>query len=332
MTDPGVPSAEPVADRHRFVSPTRSTQWAVFAAGTIVILFVWLGPATRNVHWVNGDLLTYRQTLDLMRHGAGYYDAAVTALQDHSEVRFLRTPIMFWFWERTGLFTWPATLAVIVAVGILVGILSWPLAGLGIELWLVGVNHPFGSEQWGYNEVWALPFVLLAMLGVRRERWWLAAMSALVAALVRETAVLVLVGGAIGAICFKRPLVPWITACLAWAVFIVWHLTQVFPRLEPSPTGPASAGSVFHVLDMFGVWLVPLSAVIVVYALWRTRFTLEWLLVAPVSIAIPLAGFWLYRPYWSYLVLPPAVALLGFPSSAVRAWRLGSRSPTSPVT
>jgi hypothetical protein len=332
MTDPDVRTEGVLAARTKFVSPKRSMQWAVFAVGTIAIVFVWLGPAARHVRWVNGDLLTYRQTLDLMRHGVGYYDAVVTALHDHSEVRFFRTPIMFWFWQRTGLFSWPATLAVIVVVGVLVGTLSWPLAGLGIELWLVGVNHPFGAEQWGYNEIWALPFVLLAMLGVRRERWWLAAMSALIAALVRETAVLVLVGGAIGAIFFKRPPVPWITACLAWSVFIVWHLTQVFPRLEPSATGPASAGSVSHVLDMFGVWLVPLSAVIVVYALWRTRFTLEWFLVAPASIAIPLAGFWLYRPYWSYLVLPPAVALLGTPSLVAKARRLGSRSLVPPVT
>jgi hypothetical protein len=332
MTDPDVQSADIVAGRRKLVGPERSTQWALFAIGTIAILFVWLGPATRHIRWVNGDLLTYRQTIDLMRHGVGYYDAVATALHDHSEVRFFRTPIMFWFWERTGLFSWPATLAVIVAVAALVGTLSWPLAGLGIELWLVGVNHPLGVEQWGYNDVWALPFVLLAMLGVRRERWWLAALSALAAAMIRETAVLVLVGGAIGAFAFKRPLVPWIAACFAWAVFILWHLSQVFPRLEPSPTGPASAGSALHMLDMFGVWLVPLSAVIVGYALWRTRFTIEWFLVAPILICIPLAGLWLYRPYWSYLVLPPAVGLLGNSSSYVRVRRLGSRSLVLPVT
>jgi hypothetical protein len=295
----------------RLFPPRRSTQWLLFVGGTVVILFVWLGPATRNVRWVNGDLLTYRQILDLMRHGVGYYDATSAVLHDHSAIRYFRTPVIFWFWARTGTFSWPATLGLVVAVGTLVGMLSWPLAGLGIEVWLVGINHPFGTEQWGYNEIWALPFILIAMLGIRRERWWLAAASALAAALIRETAVLVLVGGTVGALILRRPLVPWIAACFAWAAFMVWHISQVFPRLVPSPTGPASAGSVIHALDMFGAWLIPLSAVIVGYALWRSRFTAEWFLVAPALICIPLAGLWLYRPYWSYLVFPPAVALLG---------------------
>jgi hypothetical protein len=313
----GCPMREEVSDHSstlrswRVLPPRRSTQWLLFVGGTVVILFVWLGPASRNVRWVNGDLLTYRQILDLMRHGVGYYDAASAVLQDHSAIRYIRTPFMFWIWQWTGTFSWPATLGLIVVIGSLVGTLSWPLAGLGVEVWLVGVNHPFGTEQWAYNEVWALAFILLAMLGIRRERWWFAALSALAAALIRETAVLVIVGGAVGALVLRRPLIPWIAACFAWTAFMVWHVSEVFARLDPSATGPASAGSVFHALDMFGVWLIPLSAVVVGYAVWRCRFTAEWFLVVPVLVCIPLAGLWLYRPYWSYLVLPPAVALLG---------------------
>jgi hypothetical protein len=289
----------------------RTVQWAIFAVGTVIILGLWLGPFARNVRWVNGDQLTYQRILEHMRAGEDYYQATVSQLQDHSYIRYFRMPVMFWFWAGTGSFSWASTLLVLVVTGGLVGVLSWPLAGLGIELWLVGLSHPFGTEQWGYNEVWALPFVLLAVLGVRRERWWLAALSVLAAALIRETAVLFLVGGAVGAYVLSRPLPPWIAACLAWVVFMVWHVSRVLPLLAPSAGGPAPAGSLWHALDMFGAWLIPLSALIVVYALWRARFTFEWFLAVPALVLIPLAGFWMYRPYWSYLVLPIAVSLCG---------------------
>jgi hypothetical protein len=303
--------ASPLARARSVVGDRGTSGWLIFVVGTLAIVSLWLGPFSKDVHWVNGDQISYQRIIEQMRSGDDYYSATALVLHDHEAVRYFRTPVMFWIWQRTDLYTWPATLIVLIISSVLVGVLSWPLAGLGVELWLVGINHPIGTEQWGYNEVWALPFVLLAMFGIRRERWWLAAFAALAAALVRETAVLFLLGGAFGALWLKRPLIPWVAACSGWAVFMVWHLTRTFAVLEPSSTGPGSAGSLWHALDMFGAWLFPLSAVVVLYALWKAWGTHEWFFAAPGLCVLPLAGLWLYRPYWSYLVLPPAIALLG---------------------
>jgi hypothetical protein len=37
----------------------------------------------------------------------------------------------------------------------------------------------------------------------------------------------------------------------------------------------------------------------------------EWFITAPILVLLPIAGVWVYRPYWSFLVLPMAVVLLG---------------------
>jgi hypothetical protein len=298
--------------RARFPQIPRSVQWALFAVATSVIAIVWLSP--RSVSWVNGDLVAYQRTVDLMRGDQGYYPAMTQALRETSgppsTVAAYRTPTIFWLWRWTGL-SWPLVFVVIVSCGVLVGILSWPLAGLGVMFWLVVTAFPPGSEQWGYQEPWAVLALLFGLLALRHERWDLAALAILVAALVRETAVLALAGGLVGALWFKRPAWPWLAGLTTWFAFMAWHATKARPFLTDGYRPGSGAVGIGGVMDMAGVWLGPIGIIIVLAALWRARFSPDWFICAPILVVVPLAGLIIFRPYWSWLCLPIAVALLG---------------------
>src|SRR5947207_2209243 len=80
-------------------------------------------------------------------------------------------------------------------------------------LWLMlTARPPSGVAEWAWNEIWALVPVLISLLLIRRRRWGWAAFAALLAACIRETAVLVLVGGLIGAIARRDTWRPWAAA------------------------------------------------------------------------------------------------------------------------
>jgi hypothetical protein len=278
----------------------------------VVIAIFWLSP--RTVSWVNGDLIAYKRTVELMREGQGYYPAMTQALEETSgppsTVTAYRTPTIFWLWRWTGL-SWPLVFLVIVSCGVLVGILSWPLAGLAVAFWLVVTAFPPGSEQWGYQEPWAVLPLLLGLVAVRKDRWALAAIAVLVAGLIRETTALALVGGLVGAVWFKKPWWPWVACLTAWVAFIGWHAHSARPFLTDGYRPPAGQVGVGAVMEMAGVWLGPLGIVIVLASLWRARFSPDWFICAPILVLIPLAGVVIFRPYWSWLSLPVAVALLG---------------------
>src|SRR5436305_1973619 len=174
----------------------------IFAVGCIAATAVWIGvvgPSSQR----DVDLETYQDTVLLMRSGQGYYEAMTEGLRatvgPASTVRAYRLPTVFWVWRTPGMFSWPATFAMLVATSLLVAFASDPLVGIVCLLWLATVAHPVGAEQWAFVEFWALPWVIGAMLAIRAGRYGLACVLAFGVATIRELCVLLLIGGAIAA-------------------------------------------------------------------------------------------------------------------------------------
>jgi hypothetical protein len=297
--------------------PPRSAQWAGFATGIALLAVLWLTPWVAfipPVHYVHPDQLVYENTLNLMKHGEGYYPAAAQALAHvyHAPASILevRTPVIFWVWQLTGI-SWPVAFVVIALCGLLVGYLSWPLAGLPVVSWLLlTARPPSGVADWAWNETWALLPVLVSLLLIRKRRWGWAALAALLAACTRETAVLVLVGGLVGAVAKRETWRPWVVALGGWVAFMIWHAHEVWPYLTHNGFPMGFGGGWRYVLDMAGANIGILAGAVILFVIWRTRWSFDWFFGLPL-LMLPLVGFFYYRAYWSWLVLPLAVAMLG---------------------
>src|SRR5206468_4192519 len=111
--------------------------------------------------------------------------------------------------------------------------LSAPMWGLLVAFWLAIVTRPPGMEFWGWVEIWTLPLILVAMLALRRERWTAAVALALLAALVRELAVLLLIGGILAAWTSRRSLFPWALAIVVWIAALLAHIAATRSFLVP---------------------------------------------------------------------------------------------------
>jgi hypothetical protein len=281
-------------------------------AAAIVVLWLWVLQRPADV---GPDLEVYSRTVSEMRQGHGYYQAMYDALSavngPPSEARSYRFPTVFYLWWFTGL-TWPLVLAVIIVAGWEVSLISHPVVGVFCAVYLATIARPPSVPAvYGWIELWALPLVLAAILAIRRDRWTLAAVCVLAAALVRETVAPVLVAGAVAAWLSHRSLRPWLIASAAWLSFLAWHLSHVLL----SPTGTemslVGTGGLWAALNMAGPAIAPVGAIVTVIALWRARFTPEWWLTLPLLVGIPLIGLIASRDYWGILVFPVALALAG---------------------
>jgi hypothetical protein len=106
---------------------------------------------------------------------------------------------------------------------------------------------------------------------------------------------------------------PWLVSLAAWSAFLAWHVTQVRPYLVAvGKEQPMFGGGGFNaVAAMAGPYTFGVGLAIVVYTLWKTRWTPAWWMAGPLLILIPLAGVVLDRNYWGFMVLPTALALIG---------------------
>ncbi len=273
-------------------------------AAAIVVLWLWVLQRPSDV---GPDLEVYSRTVTEMRQGHGYYQAMYDALSavngPPSEARSYRFPTVFYLWRFTGL-TWPLVLAVIIVAGWEVSLISHPVVGVLCAVYLATIARP------------------------PRDRWTLAAVCVLAAALVRETVAPVLLSGAVAAWLSHRPLRPWLIGSTAWLAFLAWHLSLVLL----SPTGTemslVGTGGLWAALNMAGPAIAPVGAIVTIVALWRARFTAEWWLTLPLLVGIPLLGLIASRDYWGILVFPIALAL-AFERHVRPEMNPGSTAPTT---
>jgi len=306
--------------------------WWVFAIGAVLIGAVWLtvpGGGSPDV-----DMAVYHRTVEQMRTGADYYTAMSDAMREAgigpaSKVTSFRLPTIFVVW-RWCCFSWAWALIVVLVTGVLVGIAAFPLVGLAVMLWLAAVLHPVSVEQWAFVEAWALPTLVGALVAIRADRWTVAAILALGAAVIREQAALVLVGGLAAAVVSRKPKAPWLLALGAFAGFLAWHAMQVQPFLVDAGVDIPllGGGGVGSILAMAGPSSSVLGLAVVCWAIWRARFRPEWWAAIPILVLIPLAGTLTSRTYWGLLVLPLAAALLGEPTGEPKE-RISSHGMTA---
>jgi hypothetical protein len=297
---------------------SRRLQWLVAAAGlTALTIAILSGPELEPVV----DHFVYERTIQRMQDGEGYYPAMDASLREYigpaATLRAFREPTAFWWWTATNTYRRPFAIALAILCGVLVGHLTSPMWALAVGGWLLVSTNTFSHQLWGYVHVWAIPLVLLTFWAARRDRWTLAALAAFVTAIVMELAVLLLVGGLVGAIRGDEDHRPWLIAIGAWVAFVAWHVANVTPFLEPSgDEAPLiGTGNLVAVVIMAGPH-TGLGFLIAVYVLITRRFHPLWWLCAPVIALIPLSGLIVERGYWGYLVLPLAVCLLGVPATA----------------
>jgi hypothetical protein len=296
-------------------------EWVASSAVLAVVFGLGAFVLQERREMTDTDLAVYATVVAEM---GSYYDEMEHALATQgdgpaSTLRAYRLPTLFWVWSSTGSYTWLGVVVVIVASAALVGVMVRPLAGAAVGGWLLLMTHELGAgvvvNRWGWVEYWTLPLVLGALLAIQKQRWILGLCLILLAALSRELAAPVLVTGAIGASVAGTRVWPWLVGVCTWVGFFVWHTAEVLPRLadrgfEKPLIDPSGISGV---LSQSGAFAGAAGLLLVVYVLWTRRLTAIWFVTLPLVAGIPLAGIITDRVYWSILVLPVAVALLGFP-------------------
>jgi hypothetical protein len=298
----------------------------VVAGISIILVSIgfWLyAPTQADSEMIDHALFT--KTVDEMRAGAGYYEAmersfAVVYGPDRAEltetVRGFRPPTTFLFWmllpdDRA---IWLVYVGVAAISGVLASrIARHPLIGTVVTAYLLAVGmlnvNGLWTAQFTATELWAIPFMLGAVLAVMRERWWLAAMLGLAATSVRETAATLVLAGAGLATLGRLPRKPWFIAVLTATVLYFVHASLAAPFIEPGvaaalPSRAEIPGSVLRIIG-FGLPAGPvLGSILWIAALWNLFRSQQHSLLLASYLALPLVGLVLERHYWGILVVP----------------------------
>ncbi|MEX2654974.1 MAG: hypothetical protein WD532_08100 [Acidimicrobiia bacterium] len=271
------------------------------------------------------DHRLYRFVLDGMKSGEGYYSAMTAALDglygtERAEltqnVRAYRMPTIFvllsfvpneqWIW---GLFV-----AVVGLAGIGASRLAArPYLGVLVFGYLLSigmlVEGGVRNAQFLTTELWAVPVLLWSVAMAIRERWWPAALLALFAVLIRETAAPLLMAGVVMAVVGRLPWKPWLTAGIAAVAAYAAHAATVLKWIDRDvgtsiAQEPSSPQVILDIVE-FGL---P-AATVLGLTLWLLAVAHVWkqnrarsLLIAP--LLLPFAGLLIDREYWGILVVP----------------------------
>lgn len=291
------------------------------------------------------DILLYEEIVDAVRHGGNYYEVAA------SELRAGHYPLRPFFTMRPpGLARIQAALPLPLIVALLYALVlavmaawafwfraslsRWPGQAVAIALLAGGLMAFVQADLWAFHEIWAGLLVALALVVRRPGRWIEAVALGLMAALIRETAVLALAVMAAAAWVEgeRREAFGWAAAIAIVALalaFHAWGVSQVVGPLDqasPGWSGLLGPGFFIHsVRAATALVLAPewLAAVLVVLALlgWcacRDPLALRVLGVI-LSYAAVLSLFARVDTfYWVLLVAPLMLVGLAFAPDALR--------------
>lgn len=289
----------------------------------IAIGFAFYAPATADTEMIDHALFT--EAVDEMRSGSGYYQAmedafAVVYGPERAEltesVRGFRPPTTFLLWrllpnERA---IWLLFVAVAAVCGILASQLAaQPIAGVVVTAYLLAVGmlnvNGTWTAQFAATELWAIPFMLGAVLAIRRERWWLAAGLGLAAVAIRETSATLLLAGLGLALLGRVPWKPWVTSAVAAGGLYAGHAALAGPFIEPGlaaalPSRAEIPGSLLRIVG-FGLPAGPVIGLVLwLIAGWFVWRTQKHPLLLLSYLSLPLIGLVLERHYWGILVVP----------------------------
>jgi hypothetical protein len=298
---------------------------AVTAVGIAIVcaVYAWYVPATPNAEMIDHRL--YRLTVEAMRDGAGYYESMDQAFDvvygsDRGalieNVRAYRMPTSFYLFsllpsEAT---VWYLFVVLAGVSGVVASYLvKRPPLGIAVTAYLLSLGmlqfEGGWSAQFMTTELWAVLPILGAVLMVQNGRWWPAAILALTAMLIRETAATVLIVGVVMAGLGRVPRKPWLSAFALGAAGYVLHARAALDHIEPGVGGGllAEVVSVLSVPQMMGFGLPGMLVTGPVLWAFAVRYAVvehrHWPITAA-PLALPIAGLIIDREYWGILVVP----------------------------
>ena len=270
----------------------------------LCVLYAVLPPARGQERFV--DQVINRETVQSMRHGAGYYPAMDRALRRHggpvSSVRAYRLPTVFLLWRALpgGRAVWLLFVTLVAVTGfLLLDITAVPIMAPLVAWYLLNGARPHVGGTWVDQhlivELWAVPAVAGALWAWRRTKWVAAAG--------------LVVGGLLAAHVLHRPRRPWLLAVgavtagvAAQSVLASGHLVA-----HGSEIGLLGTGGPDRVATMMGVGLrhpMILGPLIWVLAAARLAADRELRLLMLFYVTLPFTGFFVGRDYWGFLVVP----------------------------
>lgn len=227
------------------------------------------------------DAQTHINVLRAMKSGTPYYKAYPQVMSSYTGVRpgelwNVRQPWLYWLWAilpgpGDGLIWALLVLSsfAVVATGVFVA--QWlkpPFAIPAAALVAVPLLHSLVSRNAVMAESWAVCLVLLclacyalALNSPRWRAWTVAAVAfAVLAALIRELAVLPLIVGLVAALLYRRrkfDIVAWSAGLLMYVAFYAVHAAIAIPMLSHAPNR-IGAGGFWNLLEgiRFGNMLI----------------------------------------------------------------------------
>lgn len=306
--------------------PDRRRRLAVAGvAGVLAIIAAAAAPERQRLR--HYDHVAFVEAVRRVRGGDGVYQAFIAGMEHIGayvdEVRAVRQPWILALWGLLPESALRWSFFLIVAFGGAVVASRFtrrPEIGLAVGAWVAIAGVYGGVDAWLIFELWTVPLVLGCCLAWLRERDWIAAVFALGAVLLRETAVLLPLGFLAGAAWQRRSIKPWLGALAVAAVVLALHWYWAEPYLDPegrsatlAGTGGFRAVAAMTSILGFSTTLSSLSDVVGL-AVWMIGLVLLWrsaLRPALPLALIPLLGLVVNRPYWGFLAMPLCLTALG---------------------
>jgi hypothetical protein len=297
---------------------------------TAAVCFGWATTTGHDTH-LNIDHAVYLSTVHFMRRGSGYYPAMNRALRAYigpaATPRAFRPPTIFLFWQLL-----PNDRVIWLLLVVLVGLAAIALGRVVRVRWIAPVIAAYllynAWNKFTLVELWGCLIVIGAVFAWSHGYRILAVVLGTVAALVRETTVLFLIGGLIAAHRSKQRRWPWIAGLAISATSFALESHFVSPYLSAHGTESPLLGTgrpPFSIARWMGFGLPigpilgPILWVVACLALLgelpRVRGQRRWSpphgfdeLLLP-YLALPILGVLVTRDYWGVLVVPFTLAL-----------------------
>lgn len=260
------------------------------------------------------DLMVNRLTVDGLRAGLGYYEAMDSAMRavgngPVESVRAFRLPTLYLAWsllpegDRWELAF--SFVAVALLTGLLVRLAHHPIAAVLPAVWAIAVVLDYPNLV----EVWAVVGVVAAMVAWREHLDWASAALALGAALIRETAALLILVLLVTALVRRRDVRPWLLAALVLGVAVILHAHSAQPWLVPEGQGREAV--LFGLVEFPHslVWLLGYRLPFALLGLLAWALAMWWVVrreepMLALYLGFGLVGLVVTRPYWGVLILP----------------------------
>ena len=300
-------------------------------------------PARRETD--QGDIVTYENIIERVRHGEAYYPVAADTLRhgDYPLRPFFtfRLPTLAVLlamlpapWRPVPMYLLSVAVLIAWATRLRAAFARRPPLLIALLLLAAGALSGLQAGLVSFHDVWAGLFIALSLALRRRGRWIESVAFGVCAMLVRELAapyVLVMAAAAWGE-GDRREAAGWIGALALFAAILAAHAHAVAGVLHPTdPASPGWAGLLglgFFVkavvlstgLQIAPPWLAaPLVGLSLVgWAAWRDALGLRVIATLATYALLIAAGARVDNFYWALLVAPVSLVGLAFVPDAAR--------------